>query len=1153
MRALSVFLVVVANLVIGQLSATPAMAVGTAVADLSLSKGDLGNFVAGRTGTYTFTVHNGGPNDVPAGSGSLIVTDPLPKGMTYVSNTNSGTAGWTCTVTTPATTTAGDVVTCSNPSGLPNGASSSFNLVVQIDAGAAGSATNTATVSSNTSTDPIPSNNSASDVTTVGSSSDLAVTKTHCGLGGTAPTGANAGGPDVAPPSPCSSSLHPGDYGVYYITVSNAGPSQYNGKLKVHDQLSAGINYVAPSAASTPPPCQPTSLASTSSSGTGQTVDCPGPAPFTPNPDVTLKTPSQGCGTASPPATGGCTYTYSFYFQVLATDSPANYPNTVNLVTPACGTTGQVDPNCANNHYTDPTTVTAPPPTLSDLEITKTHTGTFLAGSGGTPFYNITVTDASDSANSTSGTLTVTDTLPNGFTFDHNDNGPGAAPNSAGSGTPGWTCVVTHTDPSTGQQTVTCTYDTNSQAGTDTPSAPSLSPGPATTSCPSNTPSSTCFHLFVRVAPSTPADANGSQHVNVACVADAGGTADSSPGDDCANDPTAVDQEADLSITKSPSNHAFTAGSQASYTIGVANAGPSDATNLRVVDTLPSGMTYASTSGLWSCSGTTVVTCTLPALAQGGTSSFTLNANVAPSATPGPANNTASVSSDASDPNPSNNTATTTGDSIGTSADLSITKSAQGAFAAGQDAHYLITVSNAGPSDAASPHVVDNLPAGMTYVSGTGTGWSCARTTAATASAGDVVACDYASALAAGASTSLDLKVHIANNAGGTLTNTATVSSTTNDPDGSNNTATTSTTVTGRRPSGHQLMISNRDGRLEAVALGQNGDIWHAWEASVNGTWTQWYDLGAPSSGTFASDPAIGINPDGRLEVFVTGSDSSVYHAWQTTPGGGWSRFYSLGGFVKNHGIAAIATNTDGRLELFAVGGDGAVWHAWQTSVGGGWSSWYRLGNAGGLQFVGSVGPGRNGDGRLEIVAVDTNGAMWHAWQTTPSGGWTSQFYSLGKPAGTSIAGTPGEATNADGRLEIVARGANGFLYHIWQIQPSGGWGGWYSLGGGTVASDPNLGRNGDGRLEAFATQTDGTVIHVWQTSPGGGWTGPYSIDGHGVHLVGTPQAGTDVDGRLEVLAQDADYHTMDQTNQYVPSGGWTPWSYLYGTTFQPY
>ncbi len=42
----------------------------------------------------------------------------------------------------------------------------------------------------------------------------------------------------------------------------------------------------------------------------------------------------------------------------------------------------------------------------------------------------------------------------------------------------------------------------------------------------------------------------------------------------------------------------------------------------------------------------------------------------------------------------------------------------------------------------------------------------------------------------------------------------------------------------------------------------------------------------------------VGKNADGRLEVFVRGSDKALYHKWQTAPNNGWSGWASMGGWI---------------------------------------------------------------------------------------------------------------------------------------------------------------------------------------------------------------------------------------------------------------
>src|SRR5207237_6976928 len=107
------------------------------------------------------------------------------------------------------------------------------------------------------------------------------------------------------------------------------------------------------------------------------------------------------------------------------------FTNTASVVTPA----GIVDPNdpnrtgAGNNSASVSTTVVSP-----DLRVTKSHAGNFTVGVNGV--YTITVDNALGGA-PTSGTITVTDTLPTGLGF------------VSATGT-GWTCSAIG-------QTATCT------------------------------------------------------------------------------------------------------------------------------------------------------------------------------------------------------------------------------------------------------------------------------------------------------------------------------------------------------------------------------------------------------------------------------------------------------------------------------------------------------------------------------------------------------------------------------------------------------------------------------------------------------------------------------------------------------------------------
>ena len=178
-----------------------------------------------------------------------------------------------------------------------------------------------------------------------------------------------------------------------------------------------------------------------------------------------------------------------------------------------------------------------------------------------------------------------------------------------------------------------------------------------------------------------------------------------------------------------------------------------------------------------------------------------------------------------------------------------------------------------------------------------------------------------------------------------------------------------------------------------------------------------------------------------------------------------------------------------------------------------------------------------NADGRLEVFARGTDNALWHIWQTARNNGW-SGWASLGGV----ITSVPAIGRNKDGRLEAFARGTDGALWHIWQTAPNNGWSGWASLGG-IITNDPVVASNADGRMEVFARGADGALWHIWQTAPSNGWSGWGSL---GVQFSGTPAVGNNADGRLEVFMRGAD-NSLVHIWQTAPNNGWSGWSSLGG------
>jgi len=123
-------------------------------------------------------------------------------------------------------------------------------------------------------------------------------------------------------------------------------------------------------------------------------------------------------------------------------------------------------------------------------------------------------------------------------------------------------------------------------------------------------------------------------------------------------------------------------------------------------------------------------------------------------------------------------------------ADLAISKTHSGNFTVGQNGVYTLSVSNNGPStETGTITVTDTLPAGLSYVSATGTGWTCG------AVAQDVT-CTHAGPLASSAILpDITLTVGVAAAAAPSVTNTATVSGTAFDNQAGNDSSSDPTVV----------------------------------------------------------------------------------------------------------------------------------------------------------------------------------------------------------------------------------------------------------------------------------------------------------------------------------------------------------------------
>jgi uncharacterized repeat protein (TIGR01451 family) len=234
---------------------------------------------------------------------------------------------------------------------------------------------------------------------------------------------------------------------------------------------------------------------------------------------------------------------------------------------------------------------------------------------------------------------------------------------------------------------------------------------------------------------------------------------------------------ANLAIVKAAPATVATNGA-ISYTLTITNAGPDPANAASYADNVPAQVTgvianCGGAAGGAVCGAVNVagnnVTGTVTTLPVGGSVVITVSGTATGTGT---LTNTATVATPAgvSDPVPANNTSTANTTIL--VPDLTLAKTHAGNFTVGVNGVYTLTVGNVAGTVATSGvvTVVDTLPAGLTFVSGTGAGWACV-------SAPPAVTCTSAAPIAAGASsTPITLTVAVGPTAVPSVMNTALVS-----------------------------------------------------------------------------------------------------------------------------------------------------------------------------------------------------------------------------------------------------------------------------------------------------------------------------------------------------------------------------------------
>jgi len=219
---------------------------------------------------------------------------------------------------------------------------------------------------------------------------------------------------------------------------------------------------------------------------------------------------------------------------------------------------------------------------------------------------------------------------------------------------------------------------------------------------------------------------------------------------------------------------------------------------------------------------------------------------------------------------------------------------------------------------------------------------------------------------------------------------------------------------------------------------------------------SEWADLGGEATGA----PAVSLDAEGLMHVFIRGSNRALWHLSEIyrpgnsineeTTGKHWGDWECLGGVMASSPRTPISLNGANLVEVYGRAADKALWHrrqiATQESGNVEWDAWLSLGG------VLASGPAvaLTDDEMVEVFARATDKAIYFKSQFEDENGEVhfTQWHSLGG----MFSATPSVVVRADGFIDVFARGVDKAIWHSYQIEVNGtrSFTSWHSLGGHT-------------------------------------------------------------------------------------------------------
>lgn len=734
-------------------------------ADLSASKAGPNPALATAGSNWTWTV-SARNNGTAALTGTVQLTDTVPVGVTVQAYT--ATNGWSCAPTAPFTASSGNqTLTCSREytaaSPLASGA---WTPQVSYTASAttATSYTNTVCVSAAASANgtPPPDGNTANDCAS------------HVMQVQTSPNSANLRLSKAASPA----TVPAGDVLTYTLEIVNAGPNTAT-NVSLTDALD---NLINSGSGATGQGFVGATIAAGNSSGGSCTSSASGST-----------TRNLSCSIASIPTCTAGSNCPVITVQVRPGGDGGTRTNTANVSSADVADPDYADNTASASSQVDP---------RADVTVTATATPSPVAA-GQNLTYVLTVRNAGPS---TAQTVQLSNTLPLNLTF--------LSATASGGGSCS-TQPAANSTTTSGNNTLSCNWASIGNGAQQT--------------------------LTLLVRPNTAT--RGTTLVDDASVSTA--TTESNTANNTGSVSVSVGNPAlDLLANVVDNPDPVAVGDTMQYTYTVTNRGPSYAENVTLTATLPAAL--LSYAALTAPSG---VSCTAPAVGSyGGTvtcnmgglpanASASVNVQLLGTAK-GTTTTSLTVASDETragfDTLPSNNTATEQ-TTVRNKADVAVTaKTATPAtIGLNEPFQYTITVTNNGPGAADAVVLSDNLPSGMvltvapSVAPGNAADFPSLPATPCSGSAGSTsFTCNLGDTVAAGATARIVALVKVVaapSTNPGTLTNTATITTSSKDEQAANNSASGAVTVQTASLSGRVYVDANNNAAQDAGEAGIAG------------------------------------------------------------------------------------------------------------------------------------------------------------------------------------------------------------------------------------------------------------------------------------------------------------------------------------------